>query len=333
MSIYVPYVQTEYILQGLFEQKTFAKLMAARIFDASTIQSAFGNEKSAGDYVNIPRLTAMADFARVDIDTTTDLSPTAAATNNDKVIICRDAAINSFTKHDLIRSGEAFAPKLLQTLGYKLAKRLITQAARVLTAAIDAIDTPSTGCHTQDETAYALKVETIRRAKRLMGDEADALTTLFLDSACWFDLLYDMIANYSLDVVAGQVINNGKMESILGIRNIIISDLIPTVSYGDSTSGDDQHNSFLLGENCMYFAYQHEPEAEQDSNLLKPSTLNYLKISMDYVMHLIGVKWNSATTNPSDTDIATASNWDEAYADHREVRAVKMITKGACYTS
>lgn len=332
MAIYVPTVQSEYILAGLFEEQTFAKIMAARILDVNTINAVFGVNRRAGDTVSVPRLAPMADFARIDVATTTALSPTAVAALEDKAVILRDVAINSIKKHDNIRSGEDLARKIGLSLGYKLAKRLIGQMANVLTGAVDACDDPSTNCHTQDETGYALKVDSIRKAKRLMGDEGERLTTLFTHSACWYDLLYDMIANYKIDVVGGQVINNGKLQSILGLQNVIVSDLIADSGYGDTTTGDDAYNTFLLGEGCMYFAYQHEPEIEQDIDILKPSTLSYIKVSMDYLMHLVGLAWGGST-NPADSDLATPSNYGEAYSDHREVRAVHIINKGGCYTT
>ncbi len=37
------------------------------------------------------------------------------------------------------------------------------------------------------------------------------------------------------------------------------------------------------------------------------------------------MKWNSATDNPTDAQLATASNWDEDYTDHRQLKIVKGI--------
>jgi hypothetical protein len=175
-----------------------------------------------------------------------------------------------------------------------------------------------------------MTVNLIRQAKQLLGDEADALTTLVLDSLAWGDLLHDLTENYKIDVVGGAVINNGRLQGLLGLQNIVISDLIPVTSYGASSAGDDQHHTFLLGPNAVYFAYQRNPRSEGDKDVLNPSTQYYLKTSLDYVLHLKGLKW-TGDGNPADSDLVDAANYAEAYTDHRDVKAAKLITKGGVY--
>ena len=326
MAVYVPTVHTEVLLQGLFETKTWAALVASGVLDLDTL----ADHVRAGDALDVPRLDHAADFERVNIGSTTPLSPTHISTTDDQAVVLRDTAVNEFYAHDLVRSGEPLDVRLSRSVGEKLAKRLTQQLFRVLPGALDAVDSPSTDCHVKDATGSAITVGAIRQAKQLLGDEADALTTLVLDSLVWGDLLRDLTENYKIDVVGGQVINNGKLQGLLGLQNIVVTDLIPVTAYGASSAGDDQHHTFLLGPNAVYFAYQRVPQAETQKNVLNPSTVFYVKTSMDYVLHLKGVKW-TGSTNPTDAALATASNWDVAYGDHRDVKAAKLITKGGVY--
>jgi hypothetical protein len=326
MAVYVPTVHTEVLLQGLFESKTWAALLASGVLDLDTL----ADDARAGDAVDVPRLDHAADFARVDLASSTPLTPTHLSTTDDKAVVLRDTSVNEFYEHDLVRSGEPLDARLSRSVGEKLAKRLTQQLFRVLLGALDAADSPSTDCHVKDATGSAITVTAIRQAKQMLGDEADALTTLVLDSLVWGDLLHDLTENYKIDVVGGQVIHNGRLQGILGLQNILVTDLCPITPYGASSAGDDQHHSFLLGPNAVYFAYQRAPRTETQKNVLSPSTLFYVKSSMDYVLHLKGVKW-TGDANPADADLADDENWGVAYGDHRDVKAVKLITKGGAH--
>ena len=46
---------------------------------------------------------------------------------------------------------------------------------------------------------------------------------------------------------------------------------------------------------------------------------------LDVEYEAYGMKWSSATDNPTDAQLATASNWDEDYQDHRQFKVVKGI--------
>jgi len=56
--------------------------------------------------------------------------------------------------------------------------------------------------------------------------------------------------------------------------------------------------------------------------------LTRMRAEVDYVPHLRGVKWNSATANPSDVQLGTKSNWASVYSNHKEVLCAKLITNG-----
>jgi hypothetical protein len=327
MSIYIPVVQTQYVLEGLFSTPKFQALLASGALDMTTLEAAFGATK-AGDYVNIPALVQFPDMARIDISSAADLSPTAAATNDGKGVVLRDAGMAQWTRHDATRSGEDFMAKNALTSGNKIAKRLLASLGNILRGAIPAIDTPVTNSHVEDHTGAPMTVNIIRAAKARLQDNAEALTTCILHSNVWFDLIKDLQTSYTyLDTISGQVIQSAKLEQIMGINTFIISDDMPSVAAGFATPGDNIYHTFLLGTGSIFFAYQQEPLVEVDDNILKPSTLNYMKVSMDYVLHPHGFAWGGSA-NPTDANCYNTSNWTFASEDHRNIGLVDILTWG-----
>ena len=326
MAIYVPTIQTPYMLRAMFENKTWAAMVASGFIDFGVLD----NYVRTGEYVNIPKFNLMGDFVHGDITSGSALTFDRLSTTNDKAVILHDVSPNSYSAHDVMQSGENFGALLGTSVGEKVAKRMVGQVLRLLNGAIDGIDTPSSNCHTQDVGTGGLTIQNIRTAKYLMGDAADSLNTLIVHSKVWKDVLYDAIANYKIDVVGGQVINNGKLNGLLGIENIIVTDLCPTSGVGTGTTTDDDYSSFLVGAGAVAAAFQRQPTQEVFEDITPVSTLVKVKVGMDYCLHLRGMAWGS-TANPTDSNYGNASNWNEAYEDHREVKAVKLISNGGIY--
>ncbi|MCE5325315.1 MAG: major capsid protein, partial [Planctomycetaceae bacterium] len=57
----------------------------------------------------------------------------------------------------------------------------------------------------------------------------------------------------------------------------------------------------------------------------KESSVTYVREDFDVQYEVYGMKWASATDNPTDAELATAANWDEDYQDHRQLKVVKGI--------
>lgn len=326
MAIYIPTIQSGYVLEGMFSNPKWQQLLTSGVIDFDTIRAAWGSVK-AGDYVNIPALVQSADFQRANIGSSSDVTFTDPSTNDDKAVVLRDLAGNKWKKHDEIRSGETFLDKYSMSAGNKLAKRFLGQLGRIVNGALDALATAApTTTHTQDNTGSPITVNMIRAAKARMGDES-GLNTALIHSHVWWDLVKDLQGYNDLDIVGGEVIRSSRLNEVMGIGTWVISDDMPNVASGFSTDDDNIYSTFLLGPGSLYFAYQQEPDIELDENILKPSTLRYMKVSMDYVLHLRGLAWGGSA-NPADSDLSTGGNWSYATEDHKNVRAVKILSAG-----
>lgn len=322
--MYVPTIQTEILAHSMLDVRVWREMLAAGLFDMNVCSRI----SAGGEYVNIPTVNRAADFSRQALQSSAAASHTAASTTDDKAVVLHALSANKYYKSQLAQSNaRALDSQLSTSVGQKTAKRLAQMSLKCLDGAIDAIDTPSTNCHTKDGSSGAMTVNLIRQAAALMGDESESLTTLICHSKVWSDLLYDLYTNYKVDSIAGVVVNSGKLRTILGVGNIIITDLAPSGAGSTSSAGDDVYSSFLSGPGALAFAYQTAPEPEVQVDSTNQDSLVYLKTSMAYLVHLLGVKWNS-TANPTDANFTLASNWDEAYQDHREVKAVKITSLG-----
>ena len=64
---------------------------------------------------------------------------------------------------------------------------------------------------------------------------------------------------------------------------------------------------------------------ELQRDILKESSVTYVREDFDVEYEVYGMKWGSATDNPTDAQLATAANWGEDYDDPRQLKIVKGI--------
>jgi len=318
---FVPVVDTGLLLEGMFENKTMARMLASQIIDLDALSVT----ARAGDYVNIGRMPLPADFARVDISSTVDLSPTAVSTKAEKAIVLRDASMNQYNVHDSIRTGGDVSAALSRGLGDKLAKRICGQLFRGSIASVQGLSTS----HTVDATAAtAITVNDVRKAKQKLGDEGERMTTLVTTSLMWGDILRDLSETYKITNVAGTVILDGAINSLMGLTNIIVTDLVPDDQFaiGSATVGC----ALLYAPKALYLAYQRAMQIEYQDNILQPSTLKYVKASMDWIGHPHGCTWGGSA-NPTDLAWGTSGNWTQQATDHREVGIAMIVANEGVY--
>ena len=322
-SAYIPVVQTAFWLEGLFSTEKYQQLTASGVLDTGTLQET----ARKGDVVNIPRLVQAADYVRVAVTDTSAAAGTRISSNAGALPVLRDASINTLTKHDELRTGEDFSAMLSKSAGNKFAKRLIKQIDAGLGGALTAMAT-----HTKNLGANALTVQAVRQAKAKLGDQGQNLHTMLIHSEVWYDLVYDLVQNYKyMGVTSGKIIEQGQLDTIMGIRNIIISDdLVESEGVTTKSAGDDVFTTYLLGEGSIYLAFQRLVEVEEFIDSRVPSTLQYIKFGMDYVAGPRGFAF-TGSSNPLDADYANSSNWASRTEDHRNVMAAQVHSYGGVY--
>jgi hypothetical protein len=202
---------------------------------------------------------------------------------------------------------------------------MLGQYARMTSAALDKVDTPTADCHILDRTTNNLVIADVNTARFKLADRATDLDTMFMHSRVWLDLTADAAATYKIDVFGGEVLNNGRTRGIFGIRNFVISDLATNTGFGSGTTTDDRYHSILSGPGAVQLSFQKMLRGEEDVDITPASSVVNIKVSMDYILHPRGIKWTGGA-NPTDANYGSNANWDEGYNDHRQVRLVKVIS-------
>jgi hypothetical protein len=328
MAIYIPISQTPYFLQGLFSSEKFAQLMASGAVGPDSLDGALDK----GDYITIPQVVQVPDFARVDLTSTAAAAGTRVATNDAKAPIVRDYTMPVFTTHDEIRANENWRTHNAATSGNKMAKNVIQNIDATLQGVINvaALD------HLHNAGLAAVTVQDIRKAKKLMGDQYDKATVMLVHPLVFSDIIYDLTTNYKYSGnLSGQWLADGFIQNVMGINKIIVSgDLTPEAG-ATSSAGDDLYYTWIFAENedgltsqPVYFGYQAAPRYEEFQDSRVPSTLIYSKWSMDYVIGVRGMGWNQSTANPVKADLANNAFWTVKCEDARNVGVVAIKSLG-----
>lgn len=178
--------------------------------------------------------------------------------------------------------------------------------------------------------------EAFVKAKRLAGDNASDLTISLLNSYVYQDAVLDGLvidyATYSADLM-----RTGKIPMLLGTTPYMtdklaaVSSVYPTLigapgsmiykfrNYQTLRNTFSQQNQtvFNVGMGATVETYRSAlTNGGQDAMILRFSLL----------AHVPGVKWSSATTNPTDVQLGTGSNWTKVATDDKTIRLVQLNT-------
>lgn len=308
-----------------------------------------------GGFTHDPKMDQAAAFQRRDISTTgatrtfTDMS-----SFDEKGVILHDDAANSFPRVQDIMSGANYRQGWLTSVGWQWARRAKQQLYRVAKTAVEACDTTdgttaSADCHINDDydatTKNTMTFQRLQDTKVLLGDAGGLLTVAVMHSVCWNSLITDGIGNYKVDSVAGRLINDGGVRpnkavflnnsyniafcDALGMIIVIDDDIGSTAMTGSTYTYKTKYETLLFGPGALRLRYQRRLTIYEDDDINDArGTTHKMRAETDYNIHMPGIKWNSTTANPTDVQLGTKSNWDEAYKDHKEVLCAKLITNG-----
>ena len=207
---------------------------------------------------------------------------------------------------------------------------LIVQAAVYGTALLTTHTTQSV------YSGSTITKEAFVKAKRLAGDNASDLTISLLHSYVYQDaVLEGMVIDYA--GYSSQIAATGKIPGLLGTtpyatdKLAAVSSVYPTLigapgsmiykfrNYATLRNTFSQQNQtvFNVGMGATVETYRAAlTNGGQDGIILRYSLL----------VHVPGVKWSSATTNPTDGQLGTGSNWTKVATDNKTIRLVQLNT-------
>ena len=270
--------------------------------------------------------------------TTAATSATRATTNNQIAPIIRHYTVMNFTEHDQVRTNENWRNLFAASAGNKLAKDTIKTLHYMLQGVVNV----SALSHLYDAAANPMTVQTIRQAKRLLGDQGHLVDTLLLHSDVWSDLMYDLTYTYKYSGnMSGQWLANGYFDSIFGVKNIIVSDDLVAIASASSVYSGDVYYSWLLKSQPnieaneedlggpIYHGYQAAPRYSEWTDVRVPSDLTWAKWKTDYCLGVRGMAFSGGTTgSPTTADLLNSSLWTVACSDTRMVGVIGIKSQG-----
>ncbi|MCE5277191.1 MAG: major capsid protein [Planctomycetaceae bacterium] len=208
------------------------------------------------------------------------------------------------------------------------------QVIAALVAAVDSADTTdgstaSADIHVLDvargKTAGAKVAATMSYINQLlakMGDARERIRLLVMPSEIFTDLVGDTISNYKLENVAGVTIYRDVVQAFG--RSVMVMD-VAALSSVQTSSYYTEHCILGLGQAAAKATIVSETGTVITDYTDKEVLYHTVRQDYDVEYRIHGMKWNSATANPTDVQLATAGNWDEDYEDHRDLLVVKGI--------
>lgn len=328
-TIFVPTVNSDFVQMGMIDStgaasvdnKPWRELVASGcviVDPAETVALA-----KHGDRISIPSIKDPADFGRVDIASTSPMSAQEVDTLTDVGVVQWNRQLYQFDDCDTIRSGHDASKEYSMKLGGKKAKRLFELLMNVAIGAVDAVDSPTANCHTSaiysnNPPAYPT-LRRLRTTKALLADAQTRITTAVMHSASFNHLLSDLITNYGAGSVVGDfAAQTGLLGTLIGIKNWIVSDLVPT------SDGGSSYNILLLGPGALWLSHQKDLSVDTQREVKGTKTVDYMAVSFNVCPHARFIKWNDNGNNPTDEHLADATKWSAAYDDHRRVLIAKL---------
>lgn len=155
-----------------------------------------------------------------------------------------------------------------------------------------------------------------------MGDAREQIAAFVMPSAVFADLVGDTITAYAFDRAAGVTLYHDVIQAFG--RGVLVVDAPALIV--DQTSGYYTEYSVLgLGVGAAVGRIVYDQGIEMQRDILRQSSVTYVREDFDVEYEIFGMKWNTATENPTDAQIATTGNWAADYADARQLRVVKGV--------
>jgi hypothetical protein len=162
-----------------------------------------------------------------------------------------------------------------------------------------------------------------------LGDAGQELTGILMRSQVYYALMnLDLIVPASSTSQLDTRLSSQRLElgTYLG-RPVFVDDTLP-YDAGAGPSSQDVHHTYFFGPGA--FAYATAPAktpVETDRDSLKG--IDYLMNRTHYLVHPNGISWvgNAAGNAPTNTELATGSNWSKVFTDDRNIR----LTQLRCY--
>jgi hypothetical protein len=313
-EIFTPYVIEQSTLRNQFLSSGVVQPMAEL------------NATEGGDFVKVPFWKAnLSGDAEVLTDSTSLIPGKITADTQVGVILHRGRA---FESRDLAALAAGADP--MAAIGAKVGEYIASQQQKDLYKSLEGVFGALTG---SDSPAFTdLRFDTsgmgplgprqVAQARAKLGDQGDKLSAVAMHSACYYDLVERKAIDYVTNTearlstaatgastinaiggsIAGSFSNEYTVPFYMGLR-VIVSD--------DITNSGGNYACYFFTNGAVATGEQAALRTETDRDILAKSDA----MAMDWhnVYHPVGAKWGVTTTNPTQAQLATITNWSKVY--------------------
>ena len=184
--------------------------------------------------------------------------------------------------------------------------------------------------HVKDDSSTTINVDGLLGARYLLGDNAQFLKNIVMNSKVFTDAVKDKIANY--DKASVDSYATGNVPYILGMEVFQTDALTATASV---------YPSYIGSKGAMLFKFRNRRQA-QYSNASVFQIDRFIEVELNrsaktgggqdelisrasICVHVPGIYWNtgSVTSNPTDAQLATGSSWGKSASDDKLIQLVQ----------
>ena len=229
----------------------------------------------------------------------------------------------AYAADDLSRLGSGADP--LQAVQSYLASCILKLRTTTLLSQLEGLFGTALAPNTLDASvstagateANFLSASNVVKTQALLGERGDDLSVIAMHSQVAYYLRTVGALTFSTSALStggdivwgggGVGLNSTEIAYFMGFRVVVDDMLKPTVNAG----GADQYPVYLMGAGSVAEGVQRAFFTEADRNIL--SKQDVLSWTHDYGFHLFGTSWQGAGDNPTNTLLATPSNWKCVY--------------------
>ena len=289
------------------------------------------NATEGGDFVNIPNWKA--DLAG-DFEVLTDSSSlTPGKIQAEKqigVILHRGRA---FESRDLAALAAGADP--MAAIGAKIGAYIANQRQKDLLSCLSGVF-GSINANTNASALFDLCIDSaaadtpttlspkhVAKAKAILGDAGEKISTICVHSAVFYDLVERKMIEYvtagearqtalgtAQDAFGGSVAaaygGNASVPTYCGLR-VLVSDDVPTTG----AAGAKEYSTFFFTPGAVGSGEQAGINTEVDRDILAKS--DAMSVDLHYCYHPIGIKWATTDVNPTRAQLETVAKWSKVY--------------------
>jgi hypothetical protein len=288
------------------------------------------NIKDGGLFAEVPFYNQINGDTEVDeiLTDDTSLTPGKITTGKDIGVVCHRGKAWGTRDLAAIISGDDPQKELAKQVGQYWARRLRTSCISVLNGVFAATSGPigkdATNPHLLDVgvttgTKVLLTSTNALQTMNLIGDAMNDFDVVIMHSKVYTDVVNAQLVtyNHTFDPKSYDPRDPGKY---LG-KQIIVTDNVP-VDVG--TPAFPKYTTYFAKKGCMYLGRQKDLMTETDRDIL--ALEDVLATTIHFVPHVKFIKWNTTDTNPTNTLLATGTQWLSVANDHKFIGLCALVS-------